>query len=167
MATVSVNRDELLYPLKYHNHHLAANSKFIGYTQKGSVVTLMYDGQLVESEMATIMTAEANYIDSDPFQYVLDTVIRPARAFGQNLIDEFVAENVLLGITQVGLTSHVRKTMREVQDAVSSGSLYDAIVEIKSIPTEAKDPVFLSDARILKFINKIEAYLRIPLSTSL
>ena len=61
----------------------------------------------------------------------------------------------------------VRKAMTEVLLALQTGSLYDAIAEAKAIPVESKDETFLSDARLLLFINKIETYLEVPLSTVL
>jgi hypothetical protein len=45
--------------------------------------------------------------------------------------------------------------------------LYDAIAQAKAIPAENKDSVFITDARLIKFINKVEEYLGIPLSTTL
>ena len=45
--------------------------------------------------------------------------------------------------------------------------LYDAIAEAKAVPDEAKDPVFLTNARLLAFVNKIEAHLGLAASTSL
>jgi len=167
MAIVHVTRESILYPNLYHTHHLSACSTFAGYNQKGDVVTLIYDSDLTEQQVATILVAEANYVDNDPFQYILDNVIRPARAFGQQVMDEFIAENVLLGITQSGKTNSVRKLMVEVQGALACGSLYDAIYEARQIPVESRDPVFVSAARILQFINRLEGYLGIPLSETL
>lgn len=93
--------------------------------------------------------------------------IASATIFGQNLILEFATENVLLGITQMGMTTHVRTATAGVVNALQTGSLYDAISEAKAIPAEKKDATFVTDARLLIFINKIESYLGIPLSTEL
>lgn len=93
--------------------------------------------------------------------------ILSARSFGEKLISEIAAENVLLGITQANKTSDVRKASREVTDALATGSLYDAIAELRAIPVESRDPVFLSEARLLSTINKIETYLELPHSSEL
>ena len=92
--------------------------------------------------------------------------INDALAFGNTIKKDFVAENVMLGITQRGLTGHVRKMMREVKDAIDSGSLYDAITEIKLLNPADFDSVIITPARILVFRNKIETYLQVPLATS-
>lgn len=167
MPVISATRPPIKFSQKYYNHHTAVNAKFAGYSQKGDSVLLNYEGFLSEEEVSQIISAEANYVDNDPFTHVLENIIRPARIFGQTVMDEFIASNVLLGITQYGKTSHVRKAMREVQDALTSGSLYDAMVEIRAIPVELRDPMFLSDARMLEAINRIEGYLGMPKSTTL
>jgi len=97
----------------------------------------------------------------------VERIIGNAQNFGLKLIKEVAAENILLGITQAGKTNFVRKATNEVMLALMSGSLYDAIYEIRQIPPEKKDEVFLTDARLLQYINKIEAYLGISLSTQL
>lgn len=168
MATVTVNRSPLLYPNKYYSMHLSVNAKFNGFSQKGSVCTLHYTDSLSESEVSTIITADANYIDNDPYEYILTEILIPARQFGDRLIDEFAAENVLLGISySPSMTNHVRKTMREVSDALGTGSLKDAMYEARQISSESKDATFITDARLLKFINRIETYLGMELSTTL
>lgn len=97
----------------------------------------------------------------------VQSAVSAAISFGQKLMSDFVTENVMLGITQAGKTKAVRQAFVEVMSALQTGSLYDAIDEAKLIPLEAKDPVFVTDARILSFVNKIETYLQIPLSESL
>lgn len=90
-----------------------------------------------------------------------------AMAAGKALMEEFILENVKLGITQAGKTRDVRLALREVKDCLETGSLYDAMDEIRAIPEAAKDETFVSDARLLTFLNKIEAILALPLSTEL
>lgn len=97
----------------------------------------------------------------------IQNVINSAIGFGQKIITEFAAENVAMGITQAGMTATVRRNLSDVTNCLLTGSLYDAIDQIRAIPAEDKDPIFVTDARLLIFINKIEAYLGIPLSTEL
>jgi uncharacterized protein with gpF-like domain len=98
---------------------------------------------------------------------IVKTIIENAMQFGNTLVVQFATENVLLGITQAGMTGPVRKIMAESIMALQTGSLYDAITELRAIPAESKDPVFITDARLLSAINKIELYLGIPLSESI
>jgi hypothetical protein len=95
------------------------------------------------------------------------TIIDEAIKFGNELIIEFAAENVVLGITQAGMTTAVRSAAAQVINALQTGSLYDAIQECRAIPSESKDSIFVTDARLLQFINKIESKLGITLSTEL
>jgi hypothetical protein len=89
-----------------------------------------------------------------------------AQEFGEKIYNDFIDENITLGITQLGLTSHIRKALFQVSDAVKSGSLYDAIIEIKSLDPVVFDSAILTSARLLIFRNKIEEFLNIsPRST--
>jgi hypothetical protein len=109
---------------------------------------------------------EANKATQEQVRYINDKY-DSAKTFGEQLMKEFATENIVMGITQDGMTSAVRKAMTEVILALTTASLYDAIAEAKAIPAEKKDPKYITDARLLSFINKIEAYLEIALSTEL
>lgn len=101
------------------------------------------------------------------YQATLSYKIEDAMNFANKLMVEFTTENIMMGITADGMTGPVRKALQEVIMCLITGSLYDAITEIRAIPLEKKDPKYLTDARLLVFINKIETYLQIPLSTTL
>lgn len=94
-------------------------------------------------------------------------IVKEAMEFGQSIIQIVSAENIMLGITQAGMTGTVRKRSQEIVLALMTGSLYDAMAEARALPPESKDGVFISDARLLAMINKIEDYLKLPRSTSL
>jgi hypothetical protein len=96
--------------------------------------------------------------------FVKNTILSPAMQFGQNLIKEYASENIALGITQAGMAGTVRAVTADITGALNTGSLYDAIAAARAIPALSKDAVFVTDARLLIFINKIEAYLGLPLS---
>jgi surface antigen len=84
-----------------------------------------------------------------------------ARSFGDELITEFGAENIALGITADGMTKTVRQNMREITDALITGSLYDAIDEIDNFPEEDKDAKYITDARLQAYRDKITNFLGI------
>lgn len=90
-----------------------------------------------------------------------------AIGFGQGLVTEFAAENVILGITADNMTGAVLTKMQGVLVAVQSGSLYEAITRAKAIPAEDKDVKYITDARLLAFVNKIETFLGVELSETL
>lgn len=130
----------------------------------GSTVLISFANSLTGSQKISLDTIVSNHILATTRE-VIDAIINDALIFGNNIIKDFIAENVMLGVTQRGLTNHVRKMLREVKDAIQSGSLYDAIVEIKNLNTSDFDSVIVTPARILVFRNKIETYLKMSLST--
>ena len=126
---------------------------------------------MTESELtahkATYQSEYNTFTYSINIRRTVDKNVTRAIVFGQNLVKDFAVENVMMGITQSGKTNQVRKATQEVISALSTGSLYDAIHEARQIPQEQKDDTFVTDARLLVFINKIESFLGLPLSTSL
>jgi hypothetical protein len=98
---------------------------------------------------------------------VKNNILAPAIEFGTNTIRKFASENILLGITQAGMTSLVRLRTEQVISCLFTGSLYDAMVQIRAIPPENKDATFITDARLLAAINDIEDYLGMTRSESL
>lgn len=97
----------------------------------------------------------------------VERIIAAAKVFANSIIDRFAAENVLLGITQAGMTGAVLNKMSGVMSALLTGSLYEAIARTKAIPESDYDATFITEARLLSFVNKIESYLGITLSTEL
>jgi hypothetical protein len=93
--------------------------------------------------------------------------VADAVSFGHRTLIKFSAENILLGITQAGMTGTVRRALSDVIQCLQTGSLYDAIASARAIPAEDKDPTFVTDARLLAFINIVEAYLGLKISESL
>jgi hypothetical protein len=116
-----------------------------------SLVTLLSDANQNSMRIAGIMAG----------------VLTPAIAKGQELILTFAAENISLGITQANMTTQVRTVTSDVVSALSTGSLYDAILATKAIPIESYDKTFVTAERLLSFVNKIEEYLNIPISSEL
>lgn len=93
--------------------------------------------------------------------------LESAKSFGDALMNQFTVENIMLGITQDNMTSTVRKAMVEVISALTTGSLYDAIQEMRAIPSDKKDAKYITNARLVVNVNKIETYLGKPVSTQL
>lgn len=96
-----------------------------------------------------------------------EALVGKAMDKGAELIKKFAAENIRLGITQAGKTKVVRQAMAEATAALSTGSLYDAMDEMRAIPEDKKDATFITDERLLAAINEIEAYLGLPASEEL
>lgn len=147
-------------------------------TRVSNVVESVYNEETEEYEDTVVNSYEESQVKND---YVIEyediteqnqiksvqKIVKEAMTFGQQLMVEFSTENIMMGITQDGMTKTVRKNMSQVMSALMSGSLYDAIDEAKSIPSQSKDSKYLTDARLLQYVNKIEEYLGIELSNSL
>ena len=97
----------------------------------------------------------------------VEYAIAEAVSFGSRQMIKFAAENVMLGITQAGMTTTIRNVIKDVVNCLQTGSLYDAITAVRAIPAENKDATFVTDARLLTFINQIEIYLKLPVSQTL
>lgn len=97
----------------------------------------------------------------------IQNTLDKAISFGNQLIKDITIENMMLGITQDGKTGAVRKALTDVLVALQTGSLYDAIEELKSIPEEAMDEKYITESRLLSAVNKIEVYLGLPESEEL
>lgn len=118
------------------------------------------------AEVQAVEAVEAHYIiqkkqgaDQEMSRKNVEQIVRQAIAFGQNLLVEFSSENIIMGITQDGMTKQVRQAMSEIILAIQTGSLYDAIDEIDLIPAEAKDGKYITDARLQEYKTKIQNYL--------
>jgi hypothetical protein len=113
-------------------------------------------GSLTEEQIDDHLSSIATY------QATVAYKIEDAMSFGNKIMIEFTTDNIMLGITADGMTGTVRKRLQEVIMCLLTGSLYDAIAEVKAIPLAHKDAKYLTNARLTLFINKIEDYLQIP-----
>jgi hypothetical protein len=96
-----------------------------------------------------------------------EIAVAAAKAFGDKLLVEFAAENVRLGITADNMTETVLSNMQGIISALTTGSLHAAIARAKALTADKKDVKYITDARLLAAVNKIETFLGIPLSASL
>lgn len=133
------------------------------YKANGFVV--MSDGEY--SDFVAAMQPDIDAYEAAKTTLAVEQSVSAARDFGMRLMVNFAAENVLLGITQEGKTGEVLTKMAPVMTPLQSGSLYEAIAQMRAIPSEQYDTKYITAARLLSGINKIETYLGIPLSESL
>ncbi len=89
-------------------------------------------------------------------------VIKDARRFGENLLENFSAENVLMGITAAGKTGAVVNYLHKLSHYISTGSLYEAINEVDALIAaglpEDLEP-FVTEERLNDYKNTISEYL--------
>ena len=88
------------------------------------------------------------------------------KSFGQDLAADFAVENAALGIT-VQESQTLVTTLSGVLSSLSNGFLETAIAESKGIDVEDYDGVYISETRLLLYVNRIEEYLGITASGTL
>lgn len=102
------------------------------------------------------------YEQSELIKQQVDNKIRQALDFGQKLIIEYAAENVLLGITQQQKTREVLLYLQNLLLFLQTGSLYEAIKEIdnllQNIPSNLYP--FVTEQRLQQCKQKILNFLQ-------
>lgn len=129
-----------------------------------SSTDIYFENQLSVSQETSLQNIVDLHNPVDALQNIKAAVQR-AMDFGNGVMTDFIAENVALGITQRGLTAQVREATAKLITCLQTGSLYDAINELKQINPSYLDGVILNSTRLLVFRNKVESCLGITLST--
>lgn len=158
----SFDLDSLTHDIN-HNISLEEGNSLIYIGATGNVITLNFISEPTEAQKTQISSIVTSHSNNTA---IIDTIQNAIR-FGQSIIIEFAAENVAMGITQDGMTKTVRENTTEIVSALTTGSLYDAVTAIKSFDPLKKDAKYITDARLIKFLNKIEDYLGLPRTTQL
>lgn len=94
----------------------------------------------------------------------LDELIQKAQVFGDELMREFMAENIMLGITQAGKTIAVANYLHKLMHYISTGSLYAVLTEIETLKADTgKDNLspFVTNDRLEAYAQKVRNYLGI------
>jgi len=89
-----------------------------------------------------------------------------AKNFGNNLVAEFTIENSMMGIT-TSKSEVVINKLAFVLTALQNGYLETAVLRTKAIDSALYDDKYVTATRLLSYVNKIEAYLGMPLSDNL
>jgi len=133
-------------------------------TSLGQNVFVWFPSPLSEQNEILLQTI----VDSHDHLANLDfvrAIVSGAMDFSRELMISFAAENVAMGITQAGKTKLIADACQQAFYYLSTGSLYEARTEMLNITIEENMAPFLTNARRNAFVNKIEAYLGIPLTT--
>lgn len=100
---------------------------------------------------------------------IYTTLIQNAVTFGQALMVQFAAQNVMAGITQAGQTQAVLNYSDDLYKYLSTGSLYVAMSEIQTMIADTSDAKaslapFITNDILYAYLNQIQGYLQIPLT---
>lgn len=174
----TINSDKL----KIEIGNLEVEPNLISIDTVGSSITLTFDDELNETEEGLVDAAVDAHVavtTAESLKIYLDSSVMP---FINNMINTFAAENISLGITQAGKTADTlavfvkqfpigaNSAMISFKDCCDTGSLYAArevLIYVRANPSEYSGlSPYITDARLLVLLNKIETFLGIyPLST--
>ena len=90
---------------------------------------------------------------------VVDKKVKKAINSVNNVMSEFCAENILMGITQAGKTKLIADTLRDVFYYAQTGSLYEAKNALNAIVITEEMSPFLTENRRQAVIAKIDDLL--------
>lgn len=110
-------------------------------------------GDLYENESFTPVVPASEAID-----IIIKRKILEAIKFGEELMIEYATSNILAGLN-VEQVKYIIHETKEVQQALSTGSLYVALEELNNLTL---DEVMITESRVATFRNKIQVYLGIP-----
>lgn len=158
-----------ILPAKLHEEikESAAGSIFegINYSVKTAKVCIILNQTPNAIEDQAITDAVNAHSPSPTLHSTLvDYLGKDVEGFVKNLMLDFAADNIELGITQLGKTKIVADAMRDMHYYLTVFSLYEALAEIERMKTAGFDPAdapFLTNARMDEFKAKIEAFLGI------
>lgn len=112
-----------------------------------------------ETQLTNLIAAHAG----DTLQNI-KVIVNNAIKFFQELMVEYAAENVSMGITQAGKTKEVADYLATVMRYGQSGSLYEVVNEVDVLiaepPPASIDP-FVTVSRLQVLKAKVESYLGI------
>lgn len=100
-------------------------------------------------------------VNFSPISYLATQSVKlkilDAMAFGESIILEVAAENVLLKFTTPQVLAMLTK-FANIKAMLETGSLYTALLAMQAIKP---DPVLMPQSRVDKYSNKIKTYLGI------
>lgn len=146
----------------------------------GTSVTIAYPSALTseqETALNAVVAAHVKLTTVEALELHLDSSVFP---FVKKLINTFAAENIAMGITQANKTANVLGIFTKkypvddpdfpicLKDTFDTGSLYAALQVLAYV--RANEDLtglspYITDARIVILMNKIEGFLGLPLTT--
>lgn len=143
-------------------------------------IFIQFAGELTSEQKTSLDNVVAAHQKETPLDALKNYMRGHVMPFIEELMCVFVAENIAMGITELGKTGPVLGMFRKpldinddgysfsLKDTFDTGSLKESVKIIQHLrdnPSEydGLEP-FISDARLKVMQNKIEAFLGLPLS---
>lgn len=144
------------------NEHPTLSTIFDKYLIKGDNIDLFFLRNLTQNEIDDCTFLVNNFVEVSVKDSLINYLRADVSVFVENLVFEFAAENIEMGITQAGKTKLVADFLRNINYYMRSYSLYEAVVEINTEISNGLDPnlaPFITESRLNDFSNKIVEFL--------
>lgn len=131
-------------------------------TANGQVI-IAFIVELTSDQQTTLTSLVTSHVAMTSQEQV-QVMIRNAEAFGDQLIEQFKIENILMGITVADKAKAVSDYCHKLNHYLSTGSLYAAMDEIDALQlTVALSGLspFVTSARLSSYKTQIQSYLGI------
>ena len=95
-------------------------------------------------------------------EYITKTILEPVDVFFNELKNTFTAENILMGITQLGKTKLIADALKDIDYYGKGRSLYEVLNAINAVVITPEMAPFITTDRMRLLANKVRKYLGIP-----
>ena len=134
------------------------SATFQSITAHGDDVSILFDNALDSGDESSLNDLVSAHNPVDTYSIVNAKRIKAINGFN-DLVGQFVTENILMGITQAGKTVLIQNTLQSVLNFGMTGSLYAAKDEMNAITITAEMDPFLTETRRSNFIAKLDALI--------
>lgn len=140
-------------------------ARFDSVNKKSSEPTkifLYFTEQPTEQEQVDITNLVINFVDFTVAEQMEIYLKNDVSAFCNEIIFDFTAQNIAMGITQAGKTKVVADALRDLNYYIRCYSLYEAMAEIDRMIAAGIDPnlsPFVTETRMNDFKNVILGFL--------
>lgn len=93
-----------------------------------------------------------------PKEYYQNFIIPAAQKHGANVMNDFMSDNIILGITAAGKTKLIGDACKDIQYWLSVGSLYEASNAIDTFVHDASYEPYITVTKFSSFKAKILAF---------
>lgn len=140
--------------------HSTIVESVLNISQFGNSFTINFSNSLTPTDKTSLDTIVANHSGNALLAY--EKIVKNAIGFFEQLMVQYAATNITLGITYYGKTKEVADYLATVMRYGQSGSLYEVINEIKVLRTSGWPSgiaTYVNDSSMQSLLNKVEEYL--------
>lgn len=120
----------------------------------GNVLNITTVRPLSPQELEVMYKVVSAHSPPSPTELMVQARVQAAMQFGQSLIIEFAAENVLMGFSTTDIVTMIAK-YRSLMEMLQSGSLYTALEYMNSLTPDR----YINANRKAKYVKKLKDFL--------